>query len=171
VSFTAKAVAGGVLLNWTTAQEMNNASFVVERSDDGVVFQPVATLAGAGTSNDNHQYAYTDYTTVTAKLYYRLKQVDSDGRTSYSPVVTIHNEGRSAGITVYPNPVRGQFRVSLPQDSQEAWLFVTDSKGLQVISQKVVNGQSVNCGSFSNGVYFLRLAVKGKEYQTRLLKQ
>ncbi|HET7897040.1 MAG TPA: T9SS type A sorting domain-containing protein, partial [Flavisolibacter sp.] len=171
LSFTAKKSTDGVVLNWTTAQEVNNRSFVVERSENGASFYAIATTAGAGNSNAPVHYSYTDRTPVTAKVYYRIKQVDNDGKASYSPVAMIHAVDQEGGISVYPNPVQNQFKIALPQGAQEGWLTVSNSQGRQVISKKIVDGELVNCSSFSSGLYFLVVDAKGKKFQSRIVKQ
>lgn len=170
LSFTAKASAERVVLNWATAQEINSALFAVERSADGAVYNTIATLAAAGNSNNEVRYSYTDRLPFTGKIYYRLKQVDADGKTTYSSVATVNATGQTTGLRVYPNPVNDQFRMTLPA-AGEGLLSVSDSKGVQLIQQKITDGQAVNSSRLSRGVYFLRVEVKGRIYQTTFLKQ
>jgi hypothetical protein len=108
VSFTAQRVQGEALLRWTTASEQNNAYFAVEFSLDGRVFTELAQVPGQGISTQAHVYQYLD-----AKLsqhpsylvYYRLRQVDTDNTTTYSPVCTLRNDSPAiTQLRVYPSP-------------------------------------------------------------------
>jgi|GEM_PF-2180207 len=106
VSFTAEpAEPNAVRLAWATASELNSATFVVEGSLDGRTFAQLGQLPAAGTSTATHSYYYLDssWPAGTTHLYYRLRQVDTDGSATYSAVRTVHlaNPG---GLRVFPNP-------------------------------------------------------------------
>ncbi len=104
VSFTANAVDKDVLLNWETKQETNNKEFSLLRSQDGENWYSIATLAGMGTSEVTSKYSFLDDDPFTGINYYRLKQIDFDGGSSLSSIVSI--ETNSKGLKVFPNPVR-----------------------------------------------------------------
>ncbi len=107
VSFTAQPNAEKqVVLNWTTALEINNDYFTIERSTDGVNFEEVALVNGAGNSQQENTYSTVDAAPVSGLSYYRLKQTDFDGGFEYSGMVnvTIGVAEPTAEITVYPNP-------------------------------------------------------------------
>nr|GFD49470.1 hypothetical protein [Tanacetum cinerariifolium] len=87
--FTAVRAGRAALLSWRTASEQNNAYFTVEGSTDGVVFKRLGMVAGHGTSILAHTYQYSDTTligTATGTAYYRLQQVDANGKVTYSPL-------------------------------------------------------------------------------------
>ncbi|MDO7846975.1 T9SS type A sorting domain-containing protein [Hymenobacter sp. M29] len=108
VDFGARREGSLVRLSWRTAQELNNDYFVVEVSPDGWAFRPVGSpVPGQGTTNTPTDYAFTDpnlLTYATALVYYRLRQVDTDGTASYSPVRTIALTAAATGLALYPNP-------------------------------------------------------------------
>ena len=170
-SFTAKKTAEGVVLDWTTAQEINSAAFVVERSEDGVQYNAVATLSAAGNSNTAKLYTYTDHALVAGKIFYRLKQVDSDDKATYSAVVTVTFENQKGQIGIYPNPLTDRFRVALPQGVKEGVLSLFDSKGVQVMQQNITDEQTVSSSRLHSGIYFIRVDSKGKVYKTTVMKQ
>jgi alpha-tubulin suppressor-like RCC1 family protein len=89
-----------VALNWTTASEVNNAGFGIEKSADGRVWQYLAFVPGAGSSATRHTYAYLDASTTVA--YYRLAQTDLTGTRTYSPVQYV--SGTAPTLSLYPNP-------------------------------------------------------------------
>lgn len=90
-AFTAQASAEGVVLKWTTATELNNYGFEVEKSADGNEFFTIAFVPGAGTTTEAKNYSYTDDVDYKGgeTFYYRLKQVDLDGRIEYSVIVEV----------------------------------------------------------------------------------
>jgi hypothetical protein len=107
VTFTATASgSSAVNLAWATASETNSARFEVERSLDGRVFSLIGSMVAAGNSTGLHPYRLTDAALpVEAYVYYyRLRQVDLDGRVSYSPVRIIELTQR---IVLFPNPAHG----------------------------------------------------------------
>lgn len=101
-SFGASRTAAGVQLRWATASETNSARFEVQRSLDGHTFTTVANRAAAGSSLVARSYAAVDGTAPAGTLYYRLQQVDQDGTTQYSALVTVANT--LAEFTLTPNP-------------------------------------------------------------------
>ena len=107
VSFEATAHDGAALLTWTTAQELNNDRFEAEVSIDGQVFGLVGTVPGHGTSTAAHSYSLTDAQLAnhgsTKLVYYRLRQVDRDGSSHYSPVrVVATGTSLDNSFAVYP---------------------------------------------------------------------
>lgn len=107
-SFTANATTDGVVLNWTTASELNNHGFEVERSSDGNDFFTIAFIKGAGTTTEGRNYSYTDDVNYKGgeTFFYRLKQVDLDGRIQYSSIVEVEFDVPKDFVLHqnYPNP-------------------------------------------------------------------
>lgn len=106
--FTVVAQRLDAQLRWTTASERNNDRFVVERSLNGSSFDVVGSVRGQGTSAKSVEYEFIDasaarLTAAGQPLYYRLRQVDFDGTSTYSPVRSVAF-GAKGAITVYPNP-------------------------------------------------------------------
>ncbi|TYZ11953.1 T9SS type A sorting domain-containing protein [Hymenobacter lutimineralis] len=111
VAFTAQAQGPAVALAWRTASEKNSAHFELERSPDGTAFAHIGTVAAQGTTSHPTGYAYLDAAppfTQSATLYYRLKQVDQDGTSSYSPVRLANLPPfLTSSLTIFPNPTAG----------------------------------------------------------------
>jgi hypothetical protein len=103
MKFSAKRVEGKVLLEVQTANENNNCLFEVERSEDGSAYQMIGTVAGAVNSAVTRYYQFTDQHPVTGKSYYRIRQVDCDGKSTVSNTISLNNEVTT--LSVYPNPV------------------------------------------------------------------
>ena len=99
--------ATGAEVSWTTATELNSNAFVVERSaQPGEGFVAIGRVGAAGTSSLQHHYTLRDAEAATqpGQLYYRLRQLDADGRATLSPVAVLAAGPTGAGFTLYPNP-------------------------------------------------------------------
>jgi hypothetical protein len=91
IKFNAAQKNNAIKLTWSTASETNNSHFDIERSDDGYVFDKIDAMQGEGHSSKTVDYSYIDDDPLQSRIvYYRLKQVDHDGRFSYSDVVQVH---------------------------------------------------------------------------------
>lgn len=88
-AFSGQLAGPGNQLSWTTASELNSARFEVQRSADGTTYATLASLTAAGTSTAAHSYQYLDAAAPAGPSYYRLRQVDFDGTSAYSPVVVL----------------------------------------------------------------------------------
>lgn len=150
-SFVARRQAADVRLSWTTAAELYNARFDVQRSLDGQLFTTVASVAGQGTTALARQYTALDLVAPTAVLYYRLAQVDTDGHTTFSPVVAL--AGTTATVP-YPNPARDRLVVPAPAGTQ---VRVLDLMGRVLQSAALPPSGEVSVASLPVGVYLLQL--------------
>jgi hypothetical protein len=165
-SFTANAAQNAVVLNWETASEVNNFGFEVERSFDNVTFSTLGFVDGKGTTTERQAYSFTDQTSLTSKAYYRLRQVDFDGRFDYSDVVTVENtipESFSLNQN-FPNPFNPSTRLSfsLPQ-ATDVQLSIYDASGKLVetlVSEARAAGYHEviwNASNNASGIYFARI--------------
>jgi hypothetical protein len=149
-----------VLLSFSTATEINNDYFSIERSADGAAFAEIGQVKGAGTSYEPQDYTYTDARPLPGKNYYRLRQVDFDGRFSYSPVVTA-TIGKSGGLSLAPVPTLNSLRVQLDEPSSEEGVWhVLDAAGR--LAQSGVfpaekTDYQLNVAALPEGAYVFRL--------------
>jgi hypothetical protein len=107
------------LLSWQTASEQRSAYFEVQASTDGQTWQALAQLAAAGASTSARAYQYLDRTLArydTPLVYYRLRQVDQDATTHYSPVVSLGAAPLAWSVTAYPNPFSTDLKAELLSD-------------------------------------------------------
>jgi hypothetical protein len=102
-AFTVEARAAGVALRWATASETNNREFEVQRSAEGRLFTVLGRVAGQGSTARAHAYAFDNKPLLDAPttLYYRLRQVDFDGKSSFSPVRAVVVQSAGAVLQVY----------------------------------------------------------------------
>lgn len=171
-TFTGASKGSYNQLAWSTASENNNSGFELQRSTNGREFTAISFIrskADNGTSNNTLTYSFDDMKPFATASYYRLKQVDRDGRFQYSAVVSIKGKGvMSVEITnLYPNPVKDAYNVVLASaKGGTASLIVTDASGKAVMQKNV----SINAGdniiplqasSLHKGVYMLRVIHQG----------
>ncbi|MES2780570.1 MAG: T9SS type A sorting domain-containing protein [Bacteroidota bacterium] len=179
--FTANTDKDNVLLNWNTASETNNLGFEIERSLDSRSFEKVDFVKGAGNSNRELRYAYTDVDAFSnvSVLYYRLKQVDRDGQYNYSHVVRVTaNDEKVNALSVYPNPFTTDYSVSFNATSEGVSnIEMVDIQGRTVLQQSVtvVSGNNIvpftNVNRIENGIYFVRVTKDGETQVIKLVKQ
>ena len=109
ISFKIEKIGdNSVILNWATASEQNFDYFSVEQSSNGINFESIGKVDGAGSSKVVLNYSYLDQKPFVGKNYYRLKSIDKDGSYEYSKVVFIEFESVKK-MTIYPNPSKGDF--------------------------------------------------------------
>jgi hypothetical protein len=178
VSFTAQAEARAVQLRWTTTSEKDNDYFALERSEDGHTFSVVGTVAGHGTSGISHRYAYTDARLPAAarRLYYRLRQVDTKGNVSNSPVqiVFVSADARAA-FTVHPTAIADALlRYTYSGVAAEnAEISIYSLAGQRMVTQHVaaLREGSLSVASLPLGWYIVRYTTATSSCTSRFLVQ
>ncbi len=186
-TFTARASGLDGVLAWTTASEKNNAYFAVERSrDGGRTFAEIGRRTGAGTTPVPQEYALTDSGVgrTAGTVYYRLRQVDTDGKFSFSDVRAIAFTGGVVGgpLTAYPNPVAGGADATLTVafDGQVAGsyaLTLYDAAGRAVLTAAHAVGAGAEAaqlavGTLPAGTYTLRVtSAEGYNSTLRVVRQ
>lgn len=109
LNFTATNIENRqVKLKWSTATEINNDYFTVERSENGYDFEPIGEVAGAGNSAFILHYEFDDMEPLNGISYYRIKQTDFDGKFDYSVIRSV-NIKKDNTIVLYPNPASGNY--------------------------------------------------------------
>ncbi|WP_400194344.1 Ig-like domain-containing protein [Hymenobacter sp. B81] len=174
--FDAKAKGTTAVLTWSTAQELNNARFEVERSADGLRYARVATLAGQGTTAQPTHYTYTDR--LGAKLapqyYYRLRQIDVDGTADVSPVRVVVFGPHSAQVTLTPNPASRTVLLDLSAFPEHVYtITVTDMLGRQVLTQTLdrMGPVPIAIDGLRAGAYLLTVGGPATHVVKRFIKQ
>lgn len=159
-SFNAARARNGVQLSWTTATEVYNAGFVIQRSANGSSqWTDLAFVPGAGNSTTEKRYAYLDASPVKGSNYYRIKQMDIDGRPTLSDtrLVTVVTK---AGIYAYPVPTTGSVTIDINKEgllNTEARLLDIQGKVMKRINISHVQ-ETVSLADLTKGVYYLQFA-------------
>lgn len=162
-SFTAYKNGRHVQLQWTTASEINNKKFVVERSADAVNFTAIGEVAGAGSSSLARQYSFTDNAPAVGNNFYRLRQIDFDNRENISStrLVNFKENDAAKGITIYPNPVSNSFSIKnnngpiaaiglMDRSGNLVWRMENPS-ALINLPKQIANGQYFVKAWYANG--------------------
>jgi plastocyanin len=169
-SFSAASQNNGVMLNWTTATEINNSGFEVERKQGNNSWNKIAFVNGNGTSTYERKYTYFDENLTSGKYSYRLKQIDFDGSFEYSKVVEVKFETPTQFDLAqnYPNPFNPATTISfsLPK-AEHVSLKVYNALGQEVST--IVNGVkeagfhtvNFNAVNLNSGIYFYKIETTG----------
>jgi hypothetical protein len=149
-----------VALQWTTLTELNNDYFTLERSADGIVWEVLKTVAGAGNSQEALTYYEEDSYPLKGISYYRLKQTDVDGQYSYSTIRAVEITPQNKPLLVYPNPTVDKVVLQGPV-LIAAELRVFNAQGQEVTTQiRTANsGTSVltlDLSALPKGVYIIQ---------------
>lgn len=176
LSFNAELRENQVDINWTTATEINNNYFIIERSADGVTFEPIKKVKAAGNSTSVIHYKEIDYNPLTEISYYRLKQIDYNDTYTYSKIIAVNNHQNIELIRVFPNPTEDVFYIELKGfEYQEIQLIVKDVTGKECFSYdvNVIEDSEVVTIDFekklAKGVYFLQINSNYKQYNQKLI--
>ena len=155
------------ILTWNTKSESNNKGFELQRSADGANYTTIGNIASKaenGNSSVQLNYQFNDARPLSGINYYRLKQVDYDGRFSFSGVVTLKSKVSEIIISsVYPNPARNEVKLVISSPAAErATVVVTDLTGKVIVQRSVQlamgdNHQQFNIQSLSAGTYLVKL--------------
>lgn len=183
VSFTGNNNNGDVLLNWITASEKNNQGFDVERSTDGNNFKYVGFVKGALNSSVIRNYRFNDEnafkTTGSNTLYYRLKQIDLDGKFEYSSTIMVSDEVQKAfEVVAYPVPFANELNLNIvTQQTGNGELKITDLQGRLIAVKQVDLEEGKNLITLNSlekveaGIYFVRISQGNQSTVLKINKQ
>lgn len=161
--FTAVPAETQVRLDWITGQELNNDHFVVERSADGRSFVPIGQVAGHGTTQQMRDYRFFDAQPQRGINYYRLRQVDLDGRFQHSKVRSVIFERLTSGIAIGPNPVRDRAELRYPVGAPlTLYLFTAQGQAIGRYALPATGQASLNLEHLAKGTYFYRAVQAGQ---------
>ena len=148
-SFAASKQGAAVQLKWTTASEQNNAYFDVQRSSDGQTFTTIGTKAGAGNSHTVLDYFFTDRKPAAGLNYYRLNQVDADGKSTLSNPVALDFGFDGASMVVYTTKNVSVLSVNIKAEKASTGKFVVYNVAGQKMLEQAI---SLNLGSNDLGI-------------------
>ena len=170
VSFSAKVKGNQVVLNWVTASELNNKGFEVQRSRDGRSFETILTREGKGTTSATTTYNEVDKKPLNGLSYYRLKQVDLDGSSSFSSLVTV-NFLNSGEVTMYPNPVQDQLTIDVAGSAEGVTAVITDMTGRLISTRKLGADSKLDMTSLQAGTYLVTVGDGDAKVTRRIVKK
>jgi hypothetical protein len=157
-SVTQKGCAA--VLNWSTSMERNNDYFQVEKSTDGRNFKVIGSQDAKGNSDVLQYYTYTDNAPIPGTNFYRITQLDLDGKRSTTGIENAYFSCGDADIKVYPTLSNGTVYVSLPEGYEQAKLSVFNILSQQINLSATNDGKrlrTIQLNGLSAGTYFLKV--------------
>ena len=184
ISFEAVLRNNEVISSWTTASEINNMGFNLERSVDGLSWQTLGFVEGHGTTNYLYNYHFTDQNLPlnTNVVYYRLKQIDFNAAFAYSSIRSIHfdvnkPEGNMQ-LTAFPNPVTGNLNITGTNIAPgESKMVVSNMNGVLINQETIQNTgsniftQTLDANTWKSGNYVICITSGGQVKTTMVVKQ
>jgi PKD repeat protein len=179
VSFTGKASGENNLLTWSTSAELNNDRFEVQRSINGYNFETIGTVKGKGTTSLNSTYQFNDSQVVDRSYYYRLRQFDYNGESSYSGVILVKrtSEKQSVISFLFPNPFQNSLTVvfgsSIREEVQVELYDVTGKVVYQHtgIPDNILMSLDLSNSGLRQGTYLLKITSGNFTEVKRVMKQ
>ncbi|MEZ5014784.1 MAG: FG-GAP-like repeat-containing protein [Chitinophagales bacterium] len=164
IDFSAIPEGNDLILHWQTASEYNSASFLLDKSYDGVFYQHIAELAGYGNSGQEHTYTFNDISWGQKFTYYRLREMDLEGNIKILKTIAVEDYAVSNRTSIYPNPFTSYFIISGTQ--QGARISVFDLAGRLFYEQDADAGSTKICiPDLAAGVYIIQVeAGSGMQY-------
>ena len=157
IEFTAQKKGNHILLEWQTATEVNNDGFEIQRSKDGMNWDLVEFVEGKGTTFDLSTYKFIDKSPSHGLNYYRLKQMDFDGKSEYSKIISIAFN-RQNEIDIFPNPLHDQL-IIIAKEPKEVNIQIYNIIGHTVYQKTLVMNQEleIDLSMIEIGNYFLSI--------------
>lgn len=180
--FYAQPESSTIVLNWITATEINNNRFEIERSKDGVVFEKIGThesKAVGGNSTSNIVYNYIDSNPFSGTSYYRLKQIDHDGKFEYHSIISVdREEQKNIKFIVFPNPNQGEFSIDFSgiENEHDVMIEMYSMEGKllykhQFVSESTATNtvQIIPTEKIVAGQYIVNFIVEGIKYPVKVI--
>jgi hypothetical protein len=170
ISFKAYPKNGEVKLEWSTSSEFDNAFFTIQRSKDIQGWENIQKIGSSGNSSVTEYYTAYDLTPYSGTSYYRLMQTDIDGRETYSPIISINLESKTAEISVYPNPSTDHITISLPAAGNYK-IALLNSNGQLMNKPVLITGSStvLDVDGLKAGIYYIHISHDGKNDTLKIL--
>jgi hypothetical protein len=172
-SFSSSCEEDIVTLSWSTASEQNSSHFDVEKSNDGSAWRVIGSISAAGNSTQDINYSFVDSEKSNDQNYYRLNQVDIDGKNKIYDPIFVDCEGNASQLITYPNPSKDGFNIVI-SDSKlvgESILIIRDAMGKVVLRKSISIEEGTNlfpiaANEIENGVYFITIENANNDSET-----
>ncbi|MCE7996769.1 MAG: T9SS type A sorting domain-containing protein [Roseivirga sp.] len=173
ISFDGSAEQDQVVLRWTTASEFQNSFYRIERSANGLDFETIGFMDGAGTTNDLNDYTFIDREPLEPVNFYRLIDVDNNGIENASEVIRVNYSPRIEAPVLYPNPVQAgaDIYIKIPESVIIENLRLIQINGVQVPVQisRERNRAVLKTRYTRQGVYIVTATLNGERHQFKFI--
>lgn len=166
-TFSGVQRAKDILLKWNTASESGNEGFVIQHSKDGIAWQEIGFLAGAGSTNSTLEYSFVHDAPSPGENYYRLKQMDFDGGFEYSMVINLSVtslEHKEVGFS--PNPASKVLHLS---NLETGSMTIMDTSG-RILKKIATLEQEIDISDLPRGILLIQVITKNQNTIKRLIK-
>lgn len=175
-NFDALKRTGKVMITWETEEEINNSGFEIQRRIGNGKYETVAFINSKAPNGNGNGYSYSfedPANLPNGVSYYRLRQVDFDGKSFYSEVRAVRSNSKALFVTVYPNPSRGTTNIALPDGVGTIDASLEDFTGKLVQRWNSLNVRNLQLTNLKPGIYMLRINVRetGEQVVERILVQ
>lgn len=177
INFNVAKTNYGALLSWQTAQEINNKGFEILRKTTGD-FEKISFVESKALNNSSSatlNYTFTDVNLPKEKaVYYRLRQVDIDGKNFYSEIRVINNGNNKQPLLIYPNPSHGSLQIVIPSaNAGSSNVQVINSTGVVVKTIKETTDKHINIDGLQTGIYIIKVSASSDNifYTEKLIVQ
>lgn len=164
----------GTQLTWQTSFETNNDYFEIQRSSNAKVYETIGRIKGQGTARTLNEYSFVDTNKPDIINYYRLKQVDFDGKVHFSKIISVNSqEGyqQSASLSVWPIPATESLTISLSSGQTISEMTIYSIHGQRMVSS-IKPQQKVDVSGLTAGVYLIDILTSdNKHLRSRFVKQ
>ena len=178
LSFSANCINNQAIIIWQSLSEINNAYFILEKSNDMFNFIEIARINGTGNSSNISNYKFIDKSLFNGNNYYRLKQVDFDGKTkTFNPISINCDNENDAKVYVYPNPFKSELNFNFENlDNQRIEIQIYNKVGQLVLSeitytQGPLYSTSISLKHLEPSLYNIRIITEFKVYNIKTVKQ
>ncbi|MFY0651666.1 MAG: T9SS type A sorting domain-containing protein [Cyclobacteriaceae bacterium] len=173
-SFEAIPTDDLVALEWETLSEENFDYFSIERSENGLTFEEIATVPGNGNSNERIQYSFEDENPLFGTSFYRLNAIDYDGSYEKFQILSVEYLPEDLQVLVYPNPASTQnirLSLGLPKDANLKKVSVYDLSGNHILDQnlKIGNNDLKLTSKLQSGIYLAKVQIDNYRITRRLV--
>ncbi|MFN3404249.1 MAG: T9SS type A sorting domain-containing protein [Cytophagaceae bacterium] len=173
LAFNVKAIGTNTaFISWSTGSETNNHMFVVYRSSDGVTFESIAQVLGSGNSNSIKNYSFTDHHAPEGIVYYKLEQVDFDGKRTESPVRAI--SFAVDGVYIIPSGEKNVYNLISKEENNITYTIISSSG--QVIQTETFNASAgevreVSLNGLAHAVYLIKVTHESGTLSQKLIAE
>jgi hypothetical protein len=162
IEFYGTRSSNTIELVWSTATEINNDYFDIQKSEDGVNFLTVGRVNGNGTTTNQNAYTFSDRVILEKPIYYRLNQVDFDGTNEFSKIIVVSNNFQLSGnsnVELYPNPMVSSDELFIRSSSGLKRVIILDSQGKHLMNllPGQLDDKSLRIPAFlKSGIYLIQ---------------
>jgi hypothetical protein len=175
ISFDGAINKNGVNLNWVTNEELDVATFTIQKSTDGIHFENIHTIT-ASNNGTLQKYSFQDVDKIKEVSIYRIKATDINGAITFSDIINIRSEANKNNlIDIYPTIVNNTITIDWNIVKTKGTLIIVNSLGKKVITQNIAANtftQKINVNTLPSGIYFIKyLTTDGLMQTVKFIKQ